>query len=83
METLTVNETMITLPADSYQELVERVERLEQLLYKLVQLAEDKDDVRVMREAEVEYRLGDSVPFDKLLAEIQLIASPLHQRPAH
>ena len=61
----------VTLPADAYQELVERVDRLEQLLYQLIQLVEDKDDVRVMREAEVEYHLGDSAPFAELLAEIQ------------
>ena len=48
----------VTLPADAYQELVERVDRLEQLLYQLIQIVEDKDDVRVMREAEVEYHLG-------------------------
>ena len=72
MDTTVIHhDPVVTLPADSYQKLVERVDRLEQLLYQLVQLAEDKDDVRVMREAEVEYRLGDSVPFDELLAEIQ------------
>ena len=70
MESKIANETSTTVSPESYQQLVERVDRLEKLIQKLIQIAEDRDDVQVMREAEVEYRSGDAVAFDDLVAEI-------------
>jgi hypothetical protein len=38
---------------------------------QLIRLLEDRDDVRVMREAEVEYQAGDRSTFDEILAEVE------------
>ena len=70
METKVAKDTSVTAVPESYQHLVERVDRLEQLIQKLIQIAEDREDVQVMREAEVEYRTGDAIAFDDLIAEI-------------
>jgi len=70
METKVVNDSSTTVSLELYQRLAERVDRLEQLIQKLIQMAEDKEDIRVMREAEIEYRTGDAVAFDELIAEI-------------
>ena len=58
------------ISADSYNQLVERVDRLERLLLNLIEIAENREDVQIMREAEVEYRSGDSIAFEKLVSEI-------------
>jgi len=72
MNTQTANESA-QVSSESYQQLVERVDRLEKLLLKLVEIAENRGDVRAMREAEIAYRSGDAIAFgdlvDELLAE--------------
>jgi len=72
MNTQIANESA-QVSSESYQQLVERVDRLEKLLLKLVEIAENRGDVRAMREAEIAYRSGDAIAFgdlvDELLAE--------------
>jgi hypothetical protein len=70
METKVPNNASATVSPESYQRLVERVDRLERLMQKLIQMAEDREDVQIMREAEVEYRAGDAIAFDDLVAEV-------------
>ncbi|NOZ50542.1 MAG: hypothetical protein GXP37_10915 [Chloroflexi bacterium] len=36
----------------------------------LVELAEDREDIQIMRAAETEYRAGDAVLFEELVTEI-------------
>jgi len=58
------------ISVESYQQLVERVDHLEKLLLSLIAIAEDREDIQAMREAEIEYRSGDAVAFDELVAEL-------------
>ncbi len=58
------------ISVESYSQLVERIDRLEKLVLKLIEIAENREDVQIMREAEIEYRSGDAVAFEDLVAEI-------------
>ena len=58
------------ISVESYSQLVERIDRLEKLVLKLIEIAENREDVQIMREAEIEYRSGDVVAFEDLVAEI-------------
>ena len=71
METVTLQGPVVILPADDYRNLLDRITRLEKVVSRLVRLLEEADDIRAMREAEVEYQAGDRVSFDELLAEIE------------
>ncbi len=71
METVTLQGPVVILPADDYRNLLDRISRLEKVVGQLVRLLEDADDIRAMREAEVEYQTGDRISFDELLAEIE------------
>jgi hypothetical protein len=70
MDTVTLQGPVVVLPADDYAKLLDRVTRLEKMVAHLARLLEDADDVRAMREAEVEYRTSDAAAFDDLLTEI-------------
>jgi hypothetical protein len=70
MDAVTLQGPVVVLPADDYAKLLDRVTRLEKMVARLARLVEDADDIRTMREAEVEYRTGDTAAFDDLLAEI-------------
>ena len=70
MDAVTLQGPVVVLPAEDYAKLLERVTRLEKMVARLARLLEDADDIRSMREAEVEYRTGDHAAFDDLLAEI-------------
>ena len=70
MDAVTLRGPVVVLPAEDYAKLLERVTRLEKMVARLAKLLEDADDMRSMREAEVEYRIGDTVAFEDLLAEI-------------
>lgn len=69
METRLANDSS-QISVESYQHLVERVDRLEKLLLSLIEIAENREDIQAMREAEIEYRSGDAVAFDELVAEL-------------
>jgi hypothetical protein len=71
MDAVTLQGPVVVLPADDYAKLLDRVTRLEKMVARLARLLEDADDIRTMREAEVEYRTGDAAAFDDLLAEIE------------
>ncbi len=58
------------ISVESYSQLVERIDRLEKLVLKLIEIAENREDVQIMREAEIEYRSGDAIAFEKLVSEI-------------
>jgi len=77
MDTVTLEGPVVILPADDYRNLLDRITRLEKVVSRLVRLLEDVDDVRAMREAEVEYQAGDRISFDELLAEIEAEASSI------
>ena len=70
MDAVTLQGPVVVLPAEDYAKLLERVTRLEKMVARLARLLEDADDIRAMREADVEYRTGDVAAFDDLLAEI-------------
>ncbi|NTU62325.1 MAG: hypothetical protein HGB05_02725 [Chloroflexi bacterium] len=70
MDAVTMQGPVVVLPAEDYAKLLERVTRLEKMVARLARLLEDADDIRAMREADVEYRTGDVAAFDDLLAEI-------------
>jgi hypothetical protein len=70
MDAVTLQGPVVVLPADDYAKLLDRVTRLEKMVARLARVLEDADDIRALREAEVEYRTGDAVAFDDLLAEI-------------
>ena len=55
---------------ESYQQLIERVDRLERILLNLIEIVENRDDIQAMREAEIEYRSGDAMAFEDLVAGI-------------
>ncbi len=69
MDAKLANDTSQITP-ESYRQLIERVDRLERMLLKLMKIAEDRDDIQAMREAEIEYRSGDAIAFEDLVAEI-------------
>ncbi|MFQ5399720.1 MAG: hypothetical protein ACE5E7_08995 [Anaerolineae bacterium] len=71
METVTLKGPIVILPAGEYQTLLNRLTQLENTVNQLTQLIQDMEDVKVMREAEAEYRSGDAVNFADLLAEVQ------------
>jgi hypothetical protein len=71
MDTVTLQGPVVVLPEHDYQNLLDRIGRLEKTITQLVHLLEDRDDIRVMREAEVEYQAGDRSTFDELLAEVE------------
>ena len=71
METVTLQGSIVILPAEEYQQLLARLTHLENVVGRLIQLLEDAEDLKVMREAEAEYFAGDSVDFATLLAEVQ------------
>lgn len=71
METVTLQGPVIVLPAEEYQTLLSRLTQLEKMVNQLTRLIEDLEDVKVMREAEAEYRTGDAADFADLLAEVQ------------
>lgn len=68
MTTVTIEGPVVMLPEEEYQHLVSRLARLEGLV---AQWMEDREDLRVMREAEIDYRTGDAASFAELLAEVQ------------
>ncbi len=68
MTTVTLEGPVVVLPEEEYQHLLSRLDRLEGLV---AQWGEDREDLRVMREAEVEYRTGDAASFADLLVEVQ------------
>ena len=70
MEQVTLQGPVVVLPEQDYRELLARIVRLEKVVAGLPRLLEDRDDIRVMREAEVEYQAGDQIAFDDLLAEV-------------
>jgi hypothetical protein len=59
MDAVTLQGPAVVLPADDYAKLLDRVTRLEKMVARLARLLEDADDLRAMREAEVEYRAGE------------------------
>ena len=71
METVTLQGPVVILTAEEYQQLLDRLTRLENIVKQLTRLLEDLEDVKVMREAEAEYRAGDAIDFASLLAEVQ------------
>jgi hypothetical protein len=71
MDAVTLQGPVVVLPADDYAKLLDRITRLEKMVARLARLLEDADDIRTMREAEVEYRTGDAAAFDDLLAEVE------------
>ena len=71
METVTLQGPVIVLPADEYKAILNRLTQLEQRVNQLTQSVEDFDDIKAMHEAETEYRTGDAITFDDLLAEMQ------------
>ena len=71
MDTVTLQGPVVVLPADTYHDLLNRIGQLEATVSRLSKLAEDLQDIRLMREAEVEYRMGDAASFVDILAEIQ------------
>ncbi len=68
MTTVTIEGPVVMLPEEEYQHLVSRLARLEGLV---AQWLEDREDLRVMREAEIDYRTGDAASFAELLTEVQ------------
>jgi len=70
MDAVTLQGPVVVLPAEDYAKLLDRVTRLEKMVARLARVLEDADDIRALREAEVEYRAGDAAAFDDLLAEI-------------
>ncbi|HEY4723470.1 MAG TPA: hypothetical protein VII92_16565 [Anaerolineae bacterium] len=70
MEQVTIQGPVVILPEQDYRELLDRIVRLEKIVAGLSRLLEDRDDLRVMREAEVEYQAGDQIAFDDLMAEV-------------
>lgn len=71
MEIVTLQGPVVVLPEKEYQEFNERIARLEKIVEHLITIIEDREDIQVMREAEVEYRAGDSIDFDELLADMK------------
>lgn len=71
MDTVTLQGPVIVLPATEYQTIVTRLTELEQMVQLLTERLENVEDRRVMREAEAEYRAGDTAVFADILAEIQ------------
>ncbi len=69
METVTLQGPIVILPAEQYQVLLGRLTKLETMVIQLSQMMEALEDVKVMREAEAEYRAGDAMSFADLLAE--------------
>jgi hypothetical protein len=67
MDAVTLQGPVVVLSADDYAKLLDRITRLEKMVARLARLLEDADDIRTMREAEVEYRTGDAAAFDDLL----------------
>lgn len=68
MNTVTLQGPVVVLPEKDYEQLLVRLTLLEQLV---AEWAENREDIGMMREAEVEYRTGDSASFADLLAEIR------------
>lgn len=71
METVTLQGPLVVLPEKEYQEFIKRIARLEKMVEYLITIIEDREDIQVMREAEAEYRAGDSIDFDELLADVK------------
>ncbi|MCP4426185.1 MAG: hypothetical protein GY803_16970 [Chloroflexi bacterium] len=71
MDTVTIQGPVVVLPTDEYQAILSRLNHLERIIGQLTQRLEDLDDIKAIREAEVEYQAGDSIAFSNLLAEIQ------------
>ena len=70
METVTLQGPIVVLPADTYHELLTRLAQLERTVAQLSALSENVEDIRFMREAEVEYRTGDGASFAAILDEV-------------
>jgi hypothetical protein len=51
--------------------LINRITQLESVVNRLTKLLEDLEDLKVMYEAEAEYRAGDAVSFADLMTEVQ------------
>jgi len=68
MSTVTLQGPVVVLPEKDYEQLLARLTRLERLV---AEWSENREDIRMMREAEVEYRTGDSTGFTDLLAEMR------------
>lgn len=68
MNTVTLQGPVVVLPEKDYEQLLVRLTLLEQLV---AEWAENREDIGMMREADVEYRTGDSASFADLLAEIR------------
>jgi hypothetical protein len=71
METVTLQGPVVVLPEAEYRTLLNRLTRLETMVVRLAQVIEDFEDVQIMRESEEAYRVGDSIAFADLLAEVQ------------
>lgn len=73
METVTLQGPVVVLPEKEYREFADRIARLEKMVEYLVTIIEDREDVQYMREAEAEYRAGDTADFARLLAEAKAV----------
>jgi hypothetical protein len=62
---------VVVLSEKEYQNFTDRISRLEKMVEYLVTVIEDREDIQYMREAEADYRTGDSIPFADLLAEVK------------
>ncbi len=70
METVTIQGPIVVLPADTYHEILNRIGQLETTVARLSLVSENLEDIRFMREAEVEYRTGDVGSFADILDEV-------------
>lgn len=71
MESVTLQGSVVVLSEKEYQNFTDRISRLEKMVEYLVTVIEDREDIQYMREAEADYRTGDSIPFADLLAEVK------------
>jgi hypothetical protein len=71
MESVTLQGSVVVLSEKEYQNFIDRISRLEKMVDYLVTVIEDREDIQYMREAEADYRAGDSIPFADLLAEVK------------
>jgi hypothetical protein len=71
MESVTLQGSVVVLSEKEYQNFTDRISRLEKMVEYLVTVIEDREDIQYMRQAEADYRTGDSIPFADLLAEVK------------
>ena len=70
MDSITLQGPAVVLPADAYHDLLNRLDMLEKRFDLLATRLEDSEDLRIMREAEIEYQSGDAVSFADLVAAV-------------